>query len=81
MKKLTLNCLSVGDRARVRAIKGESGMHRRFLDLGLIPGTTVFCLGKSPSGDPAAYRIRGAVIAIRARDASAITVQREEMLP
>ena len=48
---------------------------RRLLDLGLIEHTKVMCLGLSPLGDPAAYLIRGAVIAIRAKDSQNILVK------
>ena len=48
------------------------GMKRRFLDIGLIPGTLVECIGESPLGDPRAYLIRGKSIAIRRRDAEEI---------
>ena len=51
------------------------GTGGRLLDLGLIPGTRVVCQGHSPAGDPAAYLIRGAVIALRARDAAGITLE------
>ena len=37
--------------------------------------TKVMCLGLSPLGDPAAYLIRGAVIAIRAKDSQNILVK------
>ena len=50
-------------------------MRRRLLDIGLIPGTRVECIGKSPGGDPKAFLIRGAVIAIRAEDADGIAVE------
>ena len=42
----------------------ESGL----LDIGLVNNTLVECLGRSPAGDPSAYLIRGAVIALRAQD-------------
>ena len=48
------------------------GMKRRFLDIVLIPGTLVECIGESPLGDPRAYLIRGKSIAIRRRDAEEI---------
>ena len=32
------------------------------------------CIAKSPAGDPAAYLIRGAVIALRGKDAAGIQV-------
>ena len=49
-------------------------MRRRLFDLGLIPGTQVTCTARSPAGDPAAYLIRGAVVALRGRDAGEIRV-------
>jgi ferrous iron transport protein A len=49
-------------------------MYRRFQDLGLIEGTLVRCLMKSPLGDPKAYLIRGAVIALRKSDSDTVTV-------
>jgi len=45
-------------------------------DIGLIDGTRVECLGKAISGDPAAYLIRGAVIALRSEDAAKIAVSK-----
>lgn len=47
-------------------------MRRRMIDLGIVEGTKIECVGRSPSGDPSAYMIRGAVIAIRKRDAKNI---------
>ena len=49
---------------------------RRLLDLGLVPGTEVTAVMKSPTGDPTGYRIRGAVIALRNDQADLIRVQR-----
>lgn len=69
-----LNELPVGSRAKVAAITLSGGMRRRLIDMGLIEGTTVECVGKSPLGDPKAYLIRGAVIALRAEDASKVSV-------
>ena len=37
-----------------------------------LPGTRVTCTAVSPAGDPAAYLIRGAVIALRGRDAGGV---------
>jgi ferrous iron transport protein A len=45
------------------------------MDIGLVENTPVECLGRSPGGDPSAYLIRGAVIAIRADDCRGITVR------
>ena len=67
MNPSSLNSLRVGQSARVSHIEAEPAMRRRLLDIGLIPGTRV-----SPAGDPAAYPIRGAVIALRGRDAGGV---------
>ena len=47
-------------------------MRRRLQDIGLISGTRVECVGVSPLGDPAAYLIRGAVIALRREDSDGV---------
>ena len=36
--------------------------------LGLVPGTEVRCLRRSPLGDPAAYEFRSTVLALRGCD-------------
>jgi Fe2+ transport system protein FeoA len=48
------------------------------LDLGIVPGTRVAAELRSPSGDPTAYRIRGAVIALRREQAELVHVSREQ---
>jgi len=48
---------------------------RRFLDLGILPGTVITAEMVSPGGDPTAYRIRGALIALRREQARLIFVQ------
>ena len=67
-----LNELNLDEEAIVANMRCES---RRLRDLGLVEGTRVKCVLKSPLGDPAAYRIRGAIVAIRAEDASRIVVE------
>ncbi len=63
-----------GETVRVHALEMTGGMRRRLLDIGLVTDTPVECIGKSPGGDPAAYWIRGAVIAIRAEDSAKVLV-------
>ena len=66
--------LQVGERARVASLRSRGSMRRRLQDIGLIEGTEVECVQKSPAGDPVAYRIRGALIALRSEDSSNILV-------
>ena len=72
-----LNDIAPGEKARVVAQSTAGGIRRRLLDIGLVEGTEVECVGKSPCGDPRAYLIRGAVIALRAEDCKKIAVDRE----
>lgn len=58
----------------ITKICAKGDIRRRLLDLGMIEGTTVECLFKSPHGDPAAFRIRGAVIALRKEDSDTIQI-------
>jgi len=69
-----LSQLRPGQYATVQGILTTGTMRRRLLDLGLIEHTEVMCIGKSPLGDPSAYLIRGAVIAIRAKDSRKILI-------
>lgn len=70
-----LNLLPLGKKCKVKKLVSNGLLRRRLLDLGLINGTIVESLQKSPSGDPVAYLIRGAVIALRSEVASTILVE------
>jgi ferrous iron transport protein A len=70
-----LNYLPLGKKARVKALISVGSTRRRMLDLGIISNTEVEALQKSPSVDPIAYCIRGAVIALRSEEASQILVE------
>ncbi len=75
-----LSDLRVGERGAVVGIApGCRQMERRRLqDLGVLPGTVIEAEFASPSLDPVAYRIRGALIALRREQAAHILIDREE---
>lgn len=70
----TLKDLKQGQAATVKSLLSTGSIRRRLQDIGLIEGTKVECLQKSPAGDPVAFLIRGAVIALRSEDSSNILV-------
>jgi len=74
----TLSALRPGEIAVVRGI--SAGCHgvqrRRLMDLGVVPGTEVRAELESVSGDPVAYLIRGATIALRKQQAELIYVDK-----
>ena len=71
----SLNELNPGETAVVKELKTRGSIRRRLLDIGLVKDTKIECVGKSSAGDPAAFLIRGAVIAIRSEDMKDIVVR------
>ncbi len=73
----TLADLEPGELARVIGIAArcQGPQRRRLLDLGVVPGTEIVAELESAGGDPMAYRIRGALIALREEQASWIEIE------
>jgi DtxR family Mn-dependent transcriptional regulator len=70
--------LSIGESAKVVSISPacRGPERRRFMDLGILPGTVIKAELVSPGGDPTAYLIRGALIALRKEQANLINIVR-----
>ena len=71
-----LNDIKPGQTAKVKELLSTGSIRRRLLDIGLIENTEVECLGRSPAGDPSAFLVRGAVIAIRSEDCRNILIMK-----
>ena len=76
--ELTLRALRPGQRCRVKALDLAGPIRRRLRELGLLEGTELRCLGRSPLGDPAAFSVHSAVLALRDTDSAKILVERTE---
>jgi Fe2+ transport system protein FeoA len=72
--EMTLDQLGADVVATVVGLTNEGVERRRMLDLGILPGARVEVVMKSPLGDPVAYRIRGATVALRRDQARQIRV-------
>lgn len=72
---IPLSNLPVGATGEVVQLLTIGLPRRRMLDLGLVSGTHIKVLRKSPLGDPIAYHIRGATIALRKEEAQQILVK------
>ncbi len=59
----------------------QGAQRRRLLDLGVVPGTVIGAELVSAAGDPIAYRIRGAMIALRRHQAEWILIEPSERAP
>ena len=57
--------LQPGQSGVVVSLDNTNAITHRLLDLGLIEGRRVACLGRALWKDPAAYEICGAVVALR----------------
>ena len=78
MKKINkLSDLKQGESAIVSKLSSKGKIRRRLQDIGIVEGTNIECIQKSPLGDPIPYFIRGAVIALRSEDSSEIYVECE----
>ncbi|MBE3587999.1 MAG: ferrous iron transport protein A [Thermoanaerobacteraceae bacterium] len=74
-EKMPLSELPVGQWGRVVSLQKGDVSGYRLLDLGLVPGTAVQAVRRSPVGDPTAYHIRGALIALRREEAARVMVK------
>ncbi|HHB51985.1 MAG TPA: hypothetical protein ENK75_02910, partial [Saprospiraceae bacterium] len=73
-----LSDLKIGETAEIIGISPtRRGMERRrFMDLGIVPGTKITPLLVSPGGDPVAYDIMDTEIAFRRKQAEKILVKK-----
>ncbi|KAA0231547.1 hypothetical protein EDS67_01585 [candidate division KSB1 bacterium] len=76
----SLSSLAMGESGVVLGIsKNCRGLQRRrLMDLGIVPGTTISAELSSASGNPKAYNIRGALIALRQDQANLVYIHRQE---
>ena len=78
-ERLTL--LQAGESATVVHVSPscQGPQRRRLLDLGLVPGTRITAELEGALKDPVAYRIRGALIALRRQQADMVYVTRASL--
>ena len=75
---MRLGMLNKDEECVVLLIENDRSIKRRLQELGVVDGTKIKCLYKSPLGDPSAYLVRGAVIALRREDADTVLIERKE---
>jgi ferrous iron transport protein A len=71
----SLDNLRPGSSGVVVSLQAYGPSRRRLLDLGLVPGSKVVAVRRSPSGDPTAFYIRGATIALRREEGRQVLVR------
>ena len=66
--------LEKGEEGVVLDFSGNGILFHRLQQFGVISGTKISALGAAPLGSPLLFRVRGAIIALRAEDCRAIPV-------
>ncbi len=70
-----LSEMKVGERGRISKVGGSGQVHRRILDMGVIPPATVEVERIAPMGDPIWIRLRGYQLSLRKEEASNVHVE------
>ena len=69
-----LSQMEVGEKGKISRIEGGGQVHRRILDMGVIPRTTVEVERVAPMGDPIWIRVRGYSLSLRKSEAANVYV-------
>lgn len=72
---MTLSELKLNQNCIIKKLNSTGIIHRRFQDLGLIPGNLVSCVLISPFKNPKAFKVNGMILAIRNEDSKLIEVE------
>lgn len=72
---ITLDSLPLNIQGKILKLNCTGDIRRRMLDLGIIPGTIIKPVLKSPFSDPRAFEVRNTLLAIRKEDACNIEIE------
>jgi DtxR family transcriptional regulator, Mn-dependent transcriptional regulator len=71
----TLNELETGQHGKLIRIGGEGELHKRLVDMGMVPGSVVVVERVAPLGDPIDIKLRGYHLSLRKDEASLVSVE------
>jgi ferrous iron transport protein A len=71
---MRLSDWTTGKKAKVIALMVNDSYRKRILDLGMLPGTEVEIVRKTPFGGPIIVQVRGYQISIRMAEAKDIEI-------
>ncbi len=73
----SLVALDIGESGIISQIELSEAMQRRLAAFGLIEGTEIECVMRAPCGEPGAYRVRSATLALRRSDCERIHLKKK----
>lgn len=73
-EKCSLSSIVLKNSAKICEVECSNALKNRLYDLGILENTVITPLFEAPFGDPTAYLIKNAVIALRKKDCDKIIV-------
>ncbi len=70
--KSLLTSFPLGSRVVLKAVEGPGVLVERLYEMGFLPGESVWLKGRAPLRGPWIVEVRGATIALRAREAECL---------
>lgn len=77
----TLDQLTPGQRGVVHSLEGDSVMHQRIQEMGVIEGREVEVVRLAPLGDPIEISVCGYFLSLRKSEAVLISIEEETSPP
>ena len=75
MPSTSLDRLTVGQRARIVAVRGDLVLVQRLMEMGMLEGDEVELLAVAPLGDPIELRLGDSRLSVRRADAARVEVE------
>ncbi len=72
---MDLRSLKPGTKARIIKVSGKGALHRRIMDMGIVPGTDIEVEKVAPLGDPIELKVKGYHLSLRKTEAANIFVE------
>ncbi len=70
-----LDQLKPGDKGKVVKVSGSGAVHRRILDMGVVPGSEIEVERVAPLGDPVEFKLLGYHLSLRKEESQNIHVE------
>ena len=70
-----LSELEPGEKGTIIKVQGSGALRRRLLDMGLIKGTEIEMVRKSPLGDPLKFLVKGYNLSLRKTECESVYVE------
>ena len=70
-----LSQLLPGEKGIVSKVTGTGPIHRRMIDMGIVPGTTIKVEKFAPLGDPMEIKVKGFNLSLRKSEAAMIQIE------